>query len=283
MVTRTKKTGAGALYDEEPKGDFQALLRHMQENPLAYAASVIFVVVCGFLGVFYRMYSEENQREIGTRYAKAMELEEPGERAQALGELAASKSVLTPELLYMQGESAYKAEDHNLARAAFERLRSEYPDYEFVSDAVEGLGFISENKKKYQEALAAYEEVLSKWPASPSGLRQPLNIARCKEHLEDYEGAIAAYRDQLSIFPGSNTARRAQEALNRMRLSHGDLFETLDAQAVATPVDTTVPVVPRLGGRGDGDEGDEGGEEGSEPSEEEMASPDEADPGPEEG
>lgn len=262
MATRTKKTGAGSLHEEKPKGDFQAVLQHAQENPISYAAALIFVVGCGLLGLFYQMYSEENEREIGTRYVRAMELEEPGERAEALGELVSPKSVLTPELLYMQGESAYRAEDHNLARAVFERLRDEYPDYEFVSDAVEGLGFISEDKKSYRKALATYEEVLSKWPNSSSGRRQPLNIGRCREHLEDYEGAIVAYRDQLATFPGSHTARHAQEALDRLRRSHAHLFDTIEFEAIPKPLDFSTPVVVQ-----DLDlDGDDGGEERPQPS-----------------
>lgn len=231
MAQRPKKPDAQVLDGEEKKGDFEALLDSVQENPLLYGAFVAFILVCGLAGVVYRVHARDVEREVATEYLHALDAETPAEQAEALEALATGKSGLAAEALYMQGEAAYRADDREGAAAAFKRLRETFPDSPFTPDAVEGLGAIEEDRNSFDEALARYREVLDTWPGSFTAKRQPFNIGRCQERAGNHAEAVEAFRDQLDLFPGSTVAGHAQHKLDRLRVSHPGLFPEVAATA----------------------------------------------------
>lgn len=224
MAKRPQRKHRDSVDIEEKQGDLQALREHIKENPVLYVISIVFIVVCAGLGGVYRIHTGNVNRELTTQYARALDLEDPDARAEALASLSQGDSPLTAEALYMQGEAAYDAKKHKVAAAAFERLRQEFPEFPHTPDAVEGLGYVEEDQANYAAALAKYREVLDKWPDSFAGRRQPLNVGRCQERTGNLEAAVLAYRDQLEIFPGSSVAQRAQNALNRLRRTNPELF-----------------------------------------------------------
>lgn len=224
MAQRPRKPDPGALDLEEPRGDLQSLLDNMKENPLLYGVSVAFIVLCGLAGVVYRVHSLQEDREVAAEYARALKTEDHAERARALEKLVGGKSRFADEILYMHGEMAFKADDRVAAAAAFQRLRDDYPESPFLSDAVEGLGYVEEDRDDYEAALANYQEVLDKWPDTFAARRQPFNIGRCQERAGNLAEAITAFRDQLDLFPGSSVARKAQARLDSLRNSHPGLF-----------------------------------------------------------
>ena len=102
----------------------------------------------------------------------------------------------------MRGEALLSVRDYPAATTAFTELRETYPNFPFVPDAVEGLGFVEEDQGNTDAAVDVYREVIEKWPNTPAGRRQPFNIARCLESSDDVEGAVQYYREQLAVFPG---------------------------------------------------------------------------------
>jgi tetratricopeptide (TPR) repeat protein len=156
-----------------------------------------------------------------------MELEEPAKVAAALEPLTEESTRTTPEVLYMLGETAYKAGDFEKAASAYKELRVKYPDSPFVPDAVEGLGYIEENALRYDEARAFYQEIIDNWPESFAAKRQQFNIGRCLERGGDANAAIEAYRAQTLTFPNSRVAMAAQTELERLQRELGlDVTET---------------------------------------------------------
>jgi tetratricopeptide (TPR) repeat protein len=109
------------------------------------------------------------------------------------------------------------------AKAAFERFRSEYPDSPNLPDAVEGLGFIAEQKGDADAALAYYREVASKWASSFAARCQPSNVARIEEQRGNFKAALEAYREQVTTFPGSHLAEDAQASIDRLTAAHPEL------------------------------------------------------------
>lgn len=237
-VETTKKLNKPAkntrpLFDQEDTktGDVRDLWDHMQANPLLYAAGVAVVLLSIAAGLYYRASSELRQRDTMTQYAKALENEDAAARVTALEPLTAGKTNEAPQALYMLGESAYEARQYDKAKAAYERLRAEFPDSPHVPDAVEGLGFIAENAGDVQGALAIYKEVLEKWPATFAGRRQNFNIGRCQEALGDFKAAKDAYDAQLTAFAGSSVYDDAKAALELLRAAHPDLFPAVTTAA----------------------------------------------------
>jgi tetratricopeptide (TPR) repeat protein len=229
--------------NEEPQGDFAALLGHVKQNPVLYAASIVFLAACALVGVLYNLKTATDQQTIATVYARAIDIEDPAERAAALEEVASGGSTLAPNALYMRGEAALLANDFDLARQSFEQLQSGHPEFDQTPDAVEGLGFILEQQDDLKGALAKYEEVLAKWPNSFAGRRQQFSIGRCQEQLGQLEAAIQAYQEQLQLFPGSGVARRAQQSIDRLRGSNPELFPQIETIPLD---DVTVEPAPTL-------------------------------------
>ncbi len=237
MAKKHSHSETEAHEEEVQKGDFEALLDHVKENPLLYTVGAVFIVVCALAGVFYRLYSDGVARERTAEYARALDIEDPIEQSESLAKLALGNSAQAAETLYLSGEMAFRGADVAKAEAAFARLRADFPDYEFTPDAIEGLGYIEESAGNYVDAIAKYQEILDKFPDSFAGRRQSFNIGRSQEQAGEVQAAIDAYRDQLTTFPGSNVARRAQAALDRLRESNNELFSgigTTDTEVLST-------------------------------------------------
>ncbi len=214
-----------------PQSDWQSLAKHVVENPVLYAAAVAFILACGVAGTAYRLYSTNAAKKLATAYTRALEIQDIKERVTALEPIANGSSDFAPEAMYMMGETAFRAGEVEKARDAFSRLRETYPQYERTPDGVEGLGYIEEDAKNYDEAIKLYREVQEKWPNSFTARRQPANIGRALEAKGDLAGAIAAYREQLTTFPASIVAGYSQTAIDTIRKNHPELFP----EETATP------------------------------------------------
>lgn len=258
--TKRKKHRRGHE-DEAPKGDFEALADHMQQNPWLYTGATLFIIACALSGLLFKMQQSISDQKTAAVFSKALDETTPAAKLEALQPVADGSSKYQASAVYMSAEAAFEAKEFEKAEAGYERLRTEFPDFRFVPDAVEGLGYVHEERKEYADAIARYEEVLSKWPDTFPGRRQPFNIARCQERLDKIEPAIQAYRDQLEMFPGSNLARKAQTALDRLRVSHAELFpddivatdeSAIDAPAISVDdglnvvIDTATPAAVEL-------------------------------------
>jgi len=227
---------------EAKKNDIQALIGHVRENPGVYIGAVAFVlVVLAATGVYRAMQASALTKD-STAYVRALETEDPAERSTEFAAVAASSPRFAARALYLEGEAAIDAGKFDEAKSAFTQLRENYPNFEFLPDAVEGLGFIEEDGGRYGVARTLYEEVASKWPDSAAAQRQPFNLARCYESEENLASAVEQYRKQLTVFPGSTIAVRAQTRLNELRESNPDLFA--DETTTALQELTTSPEGP---------------------------------------
>jgi len=225
MAESPSTPGPQDPHSEDGKNVALALWKHVQDNTSQYLGGAAFIIAVLVFTGLYGLMTESRDRELSSAYAEAILLEDPTERAEALATLAAGKTRLTPHALYMRGEALLSIRDYAAATEAFSTLRETYPDFQFVPDAVEGLGFVQEDQGNTEAALAVYREVLEKWPDTPAGRRQPFNIARCYENSGDFEQAVHFYREQFELFPGSSVSIQAQQRLFTLRATQPDLFE----------------------------------------------------------
>lgn len=243
---KTKKSGLGTIGVPvvEPS-EFERWWGKARENPLLYGAGAGFVVLCFIAGIIYRVNAREAELRVMTQYAKAMEAEDPAQRKDELERVAQQSTRWTGESLYMLAETAIRAQEYEEAEKAFKRVRAEFPDSEYAPRAVAGLGFLAENRGDWSTALQAYQEVIEKWPNTFIGRCQSLNVGRVQEAMGDMAAAVASYEGQKELFPDSHVAAQAQAALDRLRISHPDLFpapppapateETPEAASEAAP------------------------------------------------
>ena len=206
VKTTTAKKPVKSLFDEKPKQDDLAqLLADVKERPIVYGGIAAFLIVCLLAGFLWRASAVAKRKD---------------------------------EVIYMAAETAYKAGQYDKAKASFERLRNDFKSSTFTPDAVEGLGYIAENSKDYDAAATYYKEVQTAWSDSFAARRQPMNIARVEEQRGKFAEAIAAYNEQLQLFPGSSLEQEAKAALARLEKSNPELFPKAEpiVPALTTPV-----------------------------------------------
>lgn len=228
--------------EEVPKADLMSIVMHVQARPWPYIGAIGFVVLVLIVTGFYRASQASAYSAAADQFARALDIEDPKERAAALNTLAKSGTSLTARARYLQGEAALEAADYETARTAFTQVREQFPDYEFVPESVEGLALIAEDAGDFAAARGLYEEVASKWPESNAAQRQPFNIARCLEGEGQLAQAVERYRDQIEEFPGSTIAVRAQLRLDELRASNPELFA--DETAAEAPAIQELQIAP---------------------------------------
>ena len=234
MATKAKaaKKTPDILTLNEAKNDWQRLAEHIREYPALYAAGALFVVVCLVAGLVYRVNTAKKSVNATTQFAKAVATEDAALRATEMEQLA-QKGPLAADALYLAGEAAYQAKDYAKARENFQRVRGEFPTSKFTPDAVEGLGYIAENEGDLDAALAAYKEIIEKWPASVTRRRQEINIGRVQERKGNFKEAVEAYKAHLELYPESSFKNEADQALAKLEQSHPELFPQAEAEAAA--------------------------------------------------
>lgn len=223
------------------KTDLEAFVLHVKENPLLYGAAVLVIVLAGIAGLMYRVAGESRERDIATAYARAIATQDPALRLTELDQIDAGDSPLAAEVRYMAGEAAYEAGDLEKAKASFKTVVDEYPDSSFAAPALEGLGDIARDEGKAQEALDHYKGVLEKYPTSFTAMRQSLNIGQVQEELGNLKDAVTAYTDVTTAYPASHVAEEAQQALERLRAAHPELFPSAAEAAPATEPAAAAP------------------------------------------
>ncbi len=211
------------LIREEPKTELQKAVAHLEENYKIYIAGAIFLILCIAIGVLIRVSATINERERATRYAEAALVTEPEERLEKYNAAINALGRWTPEALYRKGETAIQAEEYDVAEETFNRLINDYPNSDYIVNAVDALAFIAWNRGDLEAALEGFERVTQDWPGEFIARRKHYDIGRVLEEMERFEDAVAAYQQQLQVFPDSAIARRAQAALDELAEEHPDL------------------------------------------------------------
>jgi tetratricopeptide (TPR) repeat protein len=247
VATKAKaaKKAPDILHAHEVKNDWQRLVENIREYPVLWGAGVLFVVVCLVAGLAYRVTTANKVQNAATQFARAVTTEDAALRATELEQLS-ERGPVAGDAVYLTGEAAYEAKDYAKAKACFQRLRGDFPQSKFVPDAVEGLGFIAENEGDLDGALAAYKEVIEKWPGSVARRRQEVNIGRVQERKGNFKEAVDALKAHSENYPESSFMPEVTVALERLKQDHPDLFPAeaeaapaADAPAVETPAAMT--------------------------------------------
>jgi len=223
---------------DEPTTDWQKALAHLEENYKLYIAGVAFILVCVAIGALIRISMVMKEHDVMTRYAEAALVEDPAERLEKYQALVNDAGRWTPEVLYRLGETAIEAGSHETAKEAFERIIASHGASEYAVNATDGLAFLAWNAGDLDEALAGFERLTAQWPNEFVARRKYYDIGQVQEERGDLEAAIAAYRRQGEVFPESSAAQRADQALERLRNDHPDLFPEDADQEGMEPVDT---------------------------------------------
>ncbi|MGC9053207.1 MAG: tetratricopeptide repeat protein, partial [Candidatus Hydrogenedens sp.] len=222
---------------DEPKNQLLLWWSHIRENLYLYIFSTLFILLCVVIGLIYGSYNNWKSKDIMTRYASAVLKEDLQEKLDALKPLVDTNSSLTPEILYVYAETAFTLGKIDEAETIWKKLCDKYPQSEWVPNAKEGLGYLEELRKNYDNAINIYREIKEKWGNSFIAKRQSFNIGRVLEAKQDLQGAIEAYKKQEEEFPESSIGNKAKSALEKIKSEHPELFP--EEKKEETPQDTT--------------------------------------------
>ena len=217
----------------------------VEENPFMYIGGAVFIVLCIVAGVLFNASQAASDREVMTKYTAAMIEEEPATRLAKLEEISGDAGRWTPEVTYMLGETAIQAQQYDKAKQAFEQVLAKYGTGEFAARAADGLAFLEENSGNIEGALKGYQQVREKWGADFIATIRLYDIGRLQEKLGKLEDAKKSYDEQMTLFPDSDAARKAEQALEKLKGTHPELFPEEKKEeapvAEATPATEAAP------------------------------------------
>ena len=128
---------------------------------------------------------------------------------------AVQRKIINAE--FLRATEAYHAEAFEKAREACTQFAAQYPLDERCPSVLLLLGQIARRQEKWEDALTAWKQLVSKYPGHDKADEAQLRIARTLEQdLHRFEEALQAYQ---KVSQGSKKAK-AQHAILRLREKH---------------------------------------------------------------
>lgn len=167
-------------------------------------------------------------------------------RALELASSASFKADITNRV----GKAYAALGDIQQAKGAWEVVIEHYPGTEYALNAVESLppnsnppthfhqGLVYYNNKKFDAAIAAFNEYLVRYPAGDDVPRTYYYLALSYRQKDDFAEAIARFDEVIKIYPGDNVAGDAlwQAGLLAESLSrHDEAIQRFGRVAVEYP------------------------------------------------
>lgn len=131
------------------------------------------------------------------------------------------------------------------AKAEFEKVLSGDPNGMFAASAQFGVAACIEAQGQTAEALKAYETFIASNPEAAEVSQARLAVGRLQEANGDFKAAHASYKAITTATDFSAWTALAQEGIARLEKAHPELQESIETEAVPSPVD--IPVQPSGG------------------------------------
>lgn len=119
------------------------------------------------------------------------------------------------QAVYDQGYSLYHQNRYLEAETAFQRFLQAWGDTELGDNALFWIGASRLARGEGDTALAAFREVVSRYPEGNKVPDALLKIAEISERSGDLDGATTAYRQILTFHPDSAAASIARDRRDR--------------------------------------------------------------------
>ncbi len=128
----------------------------------------------------------------------------------------AEGSTIEPDQVYSAVYNDYLMGNYDLAVAGFQDFLITYSDSEYSDNASYYLGVCYYQKKRYEPAIQAFNQVINLYPrgdkAAPSYYKKALALGDLQKHSE----AIETLKKLVTIFPESQEAKMAEHELEKL-------------------------------------------------------------------
>ncbi len=133
---------------------------------------------------------------------------------------ATKTAALAPTAMPESAQSVYdrafqllKKSDYEQARVAFEGFLKKFPDDGLADNAQYWIGELQYVQRHFPEALVAFNQVLTRWPASAKVPGSLLKIGFAFHELGDLENAKASLQRLIGDYPQSPAVAMAKQRL----------------------------------------------------------------------
>lgn len=118
-----------------------------------------------------------------------------------------------PKELYDAAHVDIKEKKYSSARAKFEEIIKNYPDFELLPNSYFWVAETYYNEKKYEEAILSYEEFLRKYPKHEKAPGALLKEGMAFLELKDKKTAKVVFERVIERYPKSKEAEIAQQKI----------------------------------------------------------------------
>jgi tol-pal system protein YbgF len=127
-----------------------------------------------------------------------------------------SEALLAEQNAYRDAFSLVREGRYAKAAIAFQKFLESYGGGRYADNAHYWLGEVYYADRKYDQSLAAFQSLVTRFPDSPKRLGAQLKIGFAQHELGKTEAAVAALKKLAAEHPQSAEARLAQDRLSRI-------------------------------------------------------------------
>ncbi|MBP1641372.1 MAG: Tetratricopeptide repeat protein [Acidobacteria bacterium] len=137
------------------------------------------------------------------------------------GAPGATGPVSDPETLYQTAYSDYLRGNYDLALLGFRQYLESFPETDLADNASYWIGECFYRQQKFAEAIAQYDEVLSRWPRSDKTASSQLKKGYAQIELGRRDDGIRQLQAVARDFPNSDEANLARQRLQSLGVATG--------------------------------------------------------------
>ncbi len=119
--------------------------------------------------------------------------------------------------LYAWGQARLKEGRHQEAIAAFEDVVGRFPTHDLADNALYWIGWCHQQKGDHRLAIDAWQKLPARFPRSPKIADGLFGMAQSHEALGEPALAEALYDEVVSSYPKAEKLKDAKRALSRLR------------------------------------------------------------------
>jgi tol-pal system protein YbgF len=161
-----------------------------------------------------KFLGEEADRRLAALETRLANLEKHLEGLKAAGSAPAQA---TPESVYQNALTIFKSGDMPKARSEFSRAIELNPRHEQVASAQYWIGETYYAEKNYDQAILAFQEVITKHPKKEKAPAALLKQALSFKELKDVKSARYLLRKLQEDYPRSDEAKRVPALLKTLQ------------------------------------------------------------------
>ncbi len=129
---------------------------------------------------------------------------------------AVSEPLKNPKEIYDSAHVDIKEKKYAAARAKFEELTKNYPNFDLIPNSYFWIGETYYSEKKYEEAILSYEEFLKKYPKHEKAPGALLKEGMAFLELKDKKTAKVVFERVIERYPKSKEAEIAQQKIGEI-------------------------------------------------------------------